>query len=152
MCIRDRRRHDNNDRKPRADKPAAKAPRAPVSAPAPVPAPASASPTAPLSAQCPTLSSALVTLPPLLLLHLVAARVAPSSTLRLPHELWALRGGWDEYAAELRGFAAAEEWELEVAAELAAEAERVLSAGAAGAEVEALEALRAAARRTAQGA
>lgn len=127
---------------------------APPAAPAPVSAPATAptSPTAPLSAQCPTLSSALVTLPPLLLLHLVAARVAPSSTLRLPHELWALRGGWDEYAAELRGFAAAEEWELEVAAELAAEAERVLSGGAASAEVEALEALRAAARRTAQGA
>ncbi|GAA5846180.1 hypothetical protein JCM9279_005849 [Rhodotorula babjevae] len=129
---------------------------------------------APLSSQCPTLLSALVTLPPILLLHLIAARLSPSpssssssssvaSTLRLPHELWALRGGWDEYASELRGFAAAEEWELEVAAEFAAEAERVLALrgehdkerGAATRaadderEREALEALRAAARRTA---
>ncbi|GAA5944613.1 hypothetical protein JCM3775_005851 [Rhodotorula graminis] len=139
------------------------APSAPTAAPSPS---VGNGPAAPLSPQCPTLLSALVTLPPIILLHLIAARLSPStssSALRLPHELWALRGGWDEYASELRGFAAAEEWELEVAAEFAAEAERVLAlrdeqdkerggatrGGDDEREREALEALRAAARRTA---
>ncbi|GAA5999189.1 uncharacterized protein JCM10292_001653 [Rhodotorula paludigena] len=81
-----------------------------------------------LSAQCPTLRSALLTLPPLLLLHLVASRVSPARSFRLPHELWSLRGGWAEYASELRGFAAGEEWEAEVAWEMGGEADRVLAA------------------------
>ncbi|BGP50109.1 hypothetical protein JCM10450v2_006020 [Rhodotorula kratochvilovae] len=117
-----------------------------------------------LSASCPTLSSALLTLPPLLLLHLLASRLPSRGDFRLPHELWGLRGGWAEYAAELRGFAAAEEWEVEVAWEMGGEAERVLALteeerkerGAAlnkGAqrEKDALEAIRAAARRTSGG-
>lgn len=99
-------------------------------------------PAAPLQsslATCPTLNSALLTMPPLVLLHLVAARVASPAAaddeekrdrlaLHLPHETWDLREGWIEYAAELRGFAAGEEWAPEVAVELGAEAKRVLAA------------------------
>ena len=101
-------------------------------------------PAAPLQsslATCPTLNSALLTMPPLVLLHLVAARVASPAVvaveeeekrarlaLHLPHETWDLREGWVEYASELRGFAAGEEWAPEVAVELGAEAKRVLAA------------------------
>lgn len=98
-------------------------------------------PAAPLQsslATCPTLNSALLTMPPLVLLHLVAARVASPAVdeeekrarlaLHLPHETWDLREGWIEYASELRGFAAGEEWAPEVAVELGAEAKRVLAA------------------------
>lgn len=101
-------------------------------------------PAAPLQsslATCPTLNSALLTMPPLVLLHLVAARVASPAAaavdeeekrarlaLHLPHETWDLREGWVEYASELRGFAAGEEWAPEVAVELGAEAKRVLAA------------------------
>lgn len=101
------------------------------------PAPPAAS-LQPSLATCPTLKSALVTLPPLILLHLVAARISTpplrkdsvsveqTLAFRLPHEVWALRGGWTEYAAELRGFAAGEDWAPEVAAEMASEARRVV--------------------------
>ncbi|GAA5878903.1 hypothetical protein JCM3774_004365 [Rhodotorula dairenensis] len=108
---------------------------------------APAVPAAPLQsslATCPTLNSALLTMPPLVLLHLVAARVsAPFAAvgiveetekrrgelaLRLPHETWNLREGWTEYVSELRGFAAGEEWAPEVAVELGTEAKRVLAA------------------------
>ncbi|GAA6015200.1 hypothetical protein JCM10207_003640 [Rhodosporidiobolus poonsookiae] len=134
-------------------------------APSPAPAPAATTnatpstavtvlpPASSLSPSCPTLHAALVNLPPLILLHLVASRVPPSTGLRLPHQVWALRGGWAEYASELRGFAAGEEWAPEVAWELGGEVERVVAEremggqGWARGEREALEVLRVAARR-----
>lgn len=98
----------------------------------------------PSLAACPTLQSAFLTLPPLILLHLIAARISPPAShhclirkdspvdhvqlaFHLPHESWNLQEGWVEYARELRGFAAGEEWAPEVAVELATEARRVLA-------------------------
>ncbi|BGP33936.1 hypothetical protein JCM10296v2_005745 [Rhodotorula toruloides] len=83
-------------------------------------------PSCSLSPSCPTLHSALLTLPPLILLHLLASRISSATTFRLPHEVWALRNGWAEYASEMRGFAAGEEWAQEVAWEMHNEVERVL--------------------------
>ncbi|BGP01911.1 hypothetical protein RTBOTA2_005323 [Rhodotorula toruloides] len=83
-------------------------------------------PSCSLSPSCPTLHSALLTLPPLILLHLLASRISSATGFRLPHEVWALRNGWAEYASELRGFAAGEEWAQEVAWEMHNEVERVL--------------------------
>ncbi|GAA5877384.1 hypothetical protein JCM8547_003016 [Rhodosporidiobolus lusitaniae] len=111
-----------------------------------------------LSPHCPTLHSALLELPPLLLLHLLASRFPPSSGFRLPHDLWTLRGGWDEYASELRGFGAGEEWAAEVAWEVGGEVERVCQGKEMGGEAwrkgerEVVEALRAAVRRAGGGA
>ncbi|GAA5910521.1 hypothetical protein JCM5296_003686 [Sporobolomyces johnsonii] len=79
----------------------------------------------PINPLCATLHSALLELPPLILLHLVLSRVPRTLGLRLPHELWALRGGWREYEAELRGFAAGEEWAGEVGWEVRGEVARV---------------------------
>lgn len=77
------------------------------------------------SSVCPTLLHALDTLPTLLLLHLLASRIAHFA---LPHQLWKL--DWHAYEKELRGFAAGEEWTHEVGFEMAAElARRVASAG-----------------------
>ncbi|GAA6033893.1 hypothetical protein JCM8097_000390 [Rhodosporidiobolus ruineniae] len=111
-------------------------------------------PSSSLSPSCPTLHSALLELPPLILLHLLASRLPPSTAFRLPHVLWALRGGWAEYASELRGFAAGEEWAQEVAWEMGAEVERVEltrheeNGGKYGpGEREVLEALKVAVRR-----
>ncbi|GAA5842054.1 hypothetical protein JCM11251_001999 [Rhodosporidiobolus azoricus] len=84
-------------------------------------------PSSALSPSCPTIHSALLELPPLILLHVLASRL-PCTLLpsfRLPHVLWSLRGGWSEYASELRGFAAGEEWAPEVAWEMGGEVERV---------------------------
>ncbi|BGP18318.1 hypothetical protein JCM10213_008492 [Rhodosporidiobolus nylandii] len=110
-------------------------------------------PASSLSSDCPTLRSALAELPPLLLLHLLASRLPPSSGFRLPHTLWGLRGGWAEYASELRGFAAGEEWAPEVAWEMGSELERIVAERQMGGmgwergEKPASEALRAAIRR-----
>ncbi|KAL8279220.1 hypothetical protein RQP46_008476 [Phenoliferia psychrophenolica] len=71
---------------------------------------------------CPTLLHALDTIPVLLLLHIFVSRLPPSVPFRLPHELWGLK--WDEYEAELRGFAAAEEWTPEIGWEMAGEVKR----------------------------
>ncbi|GAA5983491.1 hypothetical protein JCM11641_005827 [Rhodosporidiobolus odoratus] len=118
-------------------------------------------PSSSLSSHCPTLHSALLELPPLILLHLLASRLPPSLSFRLPHTLWALRGGWTEYAAELRGFASGEEWAPEVGWEMGSEVERLVAeremgggGGVAGwgrREREAVEALRAAVRRAGGG-
>ncbi|BGP26327.1 hypothetical protein Rt10032_c10g4359 [Rhodotorula toruloides] len=97
-----------------------------LSAPAPSTTVTVVPPSCSLSPSCPTLHSALLTLPPLILLHLLASRTSSAVSLRLPHEVWALRNGWAEYAAELRGFAAGEEWAQEVAWEMHSEVERVL--------------------------
>lgn len=98
----------------------------------PAPAVTVVPPSCSLSPSCPTLHSALLALPPLVLLHLLASRVSAATTFRLPHEVWALRNGWAEYAAELRGFAAGEEWAQEVAWEMHNEVERVLHAAKDG--------------------
>lgn len=74
---------------------------------------------------CPTLRSAIIDLHPLILLHLVLSRLPRSLPLRLPHEIWALRGGWTEYESELRGFAAGEEWAAEIAWEVRGEIVKV---------------------------
>ncbi|GAA5935035.1 hypothetical protein JCM1841_000101 [Sporobolomyces salmonicolor] len=79
----------------------------------------------PVNSHCATLHSALLELPPLILLHLVLSRVPRTLGVRLPHELWALRGGWREYEGELRGFAAGEEWAGEVGWEVRGEVARV---------------------------
>ena len=74
-------------------------------------------------APCATLLFALDTMPTLLLLHLIVSHVSPTVGVRLPHEVWQM--DFTTYVKELRGFRAAEEWLVEVAAELAAELERV---------------------------
>ncbi|GAA5881248.1 hypothetical protein JCM16303_004863 [Sporobolomyces ruberrimus] len=85
------------------------------------PSAASAALPGPAHPLCPTLRSAIIDLHPLILLHLVLSRLPRSLPFRLPHEIWALRGGWDEYENELRGFAAGEEWAGEVAWEVRGE-------------------------------
>ncbi|GAA5937602.1 uncharacterized protein JCM15063_002064 [Sporobolomyces koalae] len=79
----------------------------------------------PAHPQCPTLRSAIIDLHPLILLHLMLSRLPRSLPFQLPHEIWALRGEWDEYENELRGFAAAEEWAGEIAWEIKGEIVRV---------------------------
>jgi len=74
---------------------------------------------------CPTLRSAIIDLHPLILLHLILSRLPRTLPFRLPHEIWGLRGGWNEYESELRGFAAGEEWAGEVAWEVKSEIVRV---------------------------
>ncbi|GAA5903340.1 hypothetical protein JCM6882_008139 [Rhodosporidiobolus microsporus] len=120
-------------------------------------------PSSSLSPACPTLHSALLELPPLILLHLIASRLpfslssSSSTPFRLPHTLWSLRGGWTEYASELRGFAAGEEWAPEVAWEIGGEVERLVAeremggVGWARGEREACDALRVAVRRAGGG-
>ena len=87
---------------------------------APAPTQAEAGP-----ASCPTLLSALPNLPPILLLHLITARLPPSLGFNQPHALFGL--AFESYAAELRGFAQGEEWEGEVGWEVGAEVGRVRS-------------------------
>ncbi|GAA5902734.1 uncharacterized protein JCM6883_007223 [Sporobolomyces salmoneus] len=79
----------------------------------------------PAHPHCPTLRAAIIDLHPLILLHLILSRLPRSLPFRLPHEIWALRDGWNEYESELRGFAAGEEWAGEVAWEVKGELVRV---------------------------
>ncbi|GAA5961667.1 hypothetical protein JCM3765_000468 [Sporobolomyces pararoseus] len=78
---------------------------------------------------CPTLRSAIIDLHPLILLHLILSRLPRSLPFRLPHEIWDLKAGWNEYESELRGFAAGEEWAGEVAWEVKGEIVRVKQEG-----------------------
>jgi hypothetical protein len=78
-----------------------------------------------VSSVCPTLSHALDTLPTLLLLHLLMARLSPWLGFRLPHQIWSLE--WNAYERELRGFAAAEEWTEEIGEEVVMEIGSVLA-------------------------
>lgn len=80
---------------------------------------------APAHPLCPTLRSAIIDLHPLILLHLILSRLPRSLPFRLPHEIWDLKAGWNEYESELRGFAAGEEWAGEVAWEVKGEIVRV---------------------------
>jgi hypothetical protein len=73
---------------------------------------------------CRALVRALATVPPLILVHLVASRTGGEAGLRLPHELWGTT--WDEYEHALSGFGAAEEWSEDVGWEMDRECERVL--------------------------
>ncbi|GAA6023809.1 hypothetical protein JCM11491_000553 [Sporobolomyces phaffii] len=90
----------------------------------------------PAHPECPTLRSAIVDLHPLILVHLVVSRVPSALRFRLPHDVWQLAGGWDEYASELRGFAAGEEWAVEVAYEVRGEVARVRDTASGLSDVE----------------
>ncbi|KAI5479273.1 hypothetical protein MNV49_003791 [Pseudohyphozyma bogoriensis] len=83
----------------------------------------SSSTTSTKPAICETLSAALDTLPPLLLLHVLVSRLPPSLGFQLPHQLWGLE--WEAYERELKGFRAAEEWVGEIGWEVAGEVGRV---------------------------
>lgn len=70
----------------------------------------------------PTLDRALDTLPPLITFHLLASRL---EGFRLPHEIWQLSGGWQQYDAQLQGFSVGDHFKEEVGWEMVAELDRM---------------------------
>lgn len=80
-----------------------------------------------LKEPCADLDRALDTQPPLITFHLLASRLPAGRchSFRLPHEVWGLSGGWQEYEAQLKGFAMGEEWHEEVGWQMTAELDRL---------------------------
>lgn len=76
---------------------------------------------------CQTLLAALDTIPTLILLHLITSRLPSSLHFQLPYQIWNL--DYTQYAKELRGFAAAEEWTEEIAWEMSGEMTRIKEEG-----------------------
>ena len=72
---------------------------------------------------CPNLIRALDTIPPLVLLQMVVARIPSYYGVRLPHELWSTT--WKDYEQTMKGFHTGEEWVGEVGWELLKEVRRV---------------------------
>lgn len=72
----------------------------------------------------PTLDRALDTLPPVITFHMLASRL---QDFRLPHEIWDLPGGWEQYDSQLHGFSAGDNFKEEVGWEMVAELDRIRS-------------------------
>lgn len=81
----------------------------------------------PAVSTCQTLLAALDTIPTLILLHLITSRLPSSLHFQLPYQIWNL--DYSQYAKELRGFAAAEEWTEEIAWEMSGEMTRIKEEG-----------------------
>jgi hypothetical protein len=88
----------------------------------------------PIKLPCQTLDRALETLPPLITFHLLVSRLpmARNYAFRLPHEIWQLAGGWDDYTAQLTGFATGESFAEEVGWQMVAELDRLKTEGPEG--------------------
>lgn len=75
----------------------------------------------PLRMPNPDLDRALDTLPPLITFHMLASRI---EDFRLPHEIWGLVGGWQQYDTQLNSFSAGDNFKEEVGWEMVAELDR----------------------------
>lgn len=75
----------------------------------------------------PTLDRALDTMPPLITFHVLASRLPTDRchNFRLPHVIWKLPGGWDEYATQLSGFSTGESFAEEVGWQMVSELDRL---------------------------